>query len=204
MASESMREKSRARRAVLWYLTQFCISHVWGNGDQKRITGNLHGFRSDISTQPEPGDLVILKSAPISKWNLGWLHEIETREHGWKHYLIESLDDGSMCWWSNVGIDHLERDLVAEHPEWRWTDRQFEFADRWTRVCREKRDAYITLPVPPTFGEGFEVTLGTRTRHGFDDHRPQKTFPDWRKVTKATMLEFYDECVAARAAKDGA
>lgn len=199
MTNEQHQAKPKAQRAILWYLTQFCMSHVWGDGDQKRISGSLHGFRSDIGDpQPEPGDLVILKSAPISKWNLGWLHKVETRENGWRHYLIESIEDGSMCWWTNVGIDFLERDLVAEHPEWRWTDRQFDFADRWTRVCRDKRDAYLTLPMPPRFGGGFSVTLGTRTRHGFDDHRPENTFHDWRKVTKATMLAFYDECVASR------
>jgi hypothetical protein len=193
-------DRSRARLEILSYVTSFCLTHVWGDGKEKQTRGSLHGFRSGMfEDKPVVGDLVVLQSAPVSKWYLSWLREIK-EENGWTHYLLESIDDGQLGWWHNVSLDFFEREELATFASWRWTDRQFAFKDRWWRVCYREKDAYITLPVFPVFGEDNSVTLGTRTRHGFDDHRPTKTFPDWRKVTKAMMAEFYDEAVAGRTA----
>jgi hypothetical protein len=194
--------RNRARLEILNYITNFCLTHVWGEGVGRR--GSLHGFVSDIRDEepPQVGDLVTLQSAPTTKWYLSWLREIDTGDSSFTtRYLLESIEDGDLCWWANVGIDHLEREEVREHASWRWTDRQFAFKDRWWKVCFQDRDAYITLPIYPVFGDDYSVTLGTRTRHGFDDHAPRKTFPDWRKLTKAQMAAFYDECVASRPSK---
>jgi hypothetical protein len=149
----------------------------------------------------QPGDLIAMQSAPTSKWYLSWLVKEERREDGFRHYLLESIEDGALCWWTNVGMDFMDREVIKDHPSWRWTDRQYAFKDRWWSVCYKEKDAYITLPLYPEFGDDFAVTLGTRTRHGFDDHRPRKTFPDWRKLTKKQMAEFYDECVASKPSK---
>jgi hypothetical protein len=186
--------KDRSRLDIMHYILSFCISHA--SGGDKRIYGGIEGFISswDDETPAQPGDLVIIKSAPVSKWTIGWLEEIDTSNPNCRRYAIESLEDGQICWWHNIGIEYFPRDKL--HPSWRWTDKQWEFQDRWNRVCFKERDAYINLPIPPVFGEDFSVTLGTRTRFGFDDIRPTRTFPDWRKVTKAIMAQCYDECVA--------
>jgi hypothetical protein len=202
--------RERARLAILNYVTNFCLTKVFGEGDQgddrRRAYPATHGFRPTTFSDDEAqaGDLVALSSAPTSKWHLSWVRAVEDLGPHGSRYLLESIHDGSLCWWSNVSVAYLEREQVAAHPSWLWTDRQHAFADRWTRACRVKRNAYITLPVPPVFTDGFEVTLGTRTRFGFDDYRPTRTFPDWRKVKVADMLAFYDEAVAAKPKKGAA
>lgn len=184
--------KLRARQEILHYVLSFCISHRYGDG---RISGGIEGFITTWSNPVRPGDLVILTSAPSSKWQIGWLIEVDVQEFGTR-YLIESLEDGSLCWWENVGIEYFPRDKLQD--SWRWTDRQWAFRDRWWRVCYKEKGAYIVRPLEPVFDDGFSVTLGIRTSHGFDDIRPERTYPDWRKVTKAVMATCYDECVAER------
>jgi hypothetical protein len=193
--------KRRAHQEILHYVLSFCISKIYGADEAgkewPRTHGGTSGFVSEGKDTPvQIGDLVLLSSVGASKWQIGWL--VETREinAGWPEYLVESLEDGSLCWWSNVGIAFLQRSCVQ--PEWRWSDRQFAFKSRWWRVCYKDKAAYIVRPLFPEFGDGFEVTLGTRTSHGFDDIRPSRSFPDWRKVTKAMMAAAYDECVAER------
>lgn len=190
-------EKSRARDDILFYVLQFCLAHRYDHG----IVGHLHGFNSTYGREKEarPGDLILLTSIRIKKWSLAWLLEIDAQQYG-NRYLCESIETGELCWWENVGVEYLDRDVVAENDKWKWTDRQFQFEDRWNHVCYKQHDAYITLPLQPDFGTGLQVTLGTRTRFGMDDHLPKKTFDDWRKVTKKMMSEFYLECVNARKA----
>lgn len=201
MRGENAVTKHRARQEIMHYVFEFCITRHWPNLTPSYYP-SLHGFTPagyDSTGQARVGDLVILKATRRwTKWQIGWLVEIDARE-GWPRYLIESLEDESLGWWENVGLEFLPRDELATHPNWRWDDRQFAFADRWNRVCYKERGAYIVLPVPPIFGDGHSVTLGTRTRHSFDEIRPAKTFPDWRKLTKAAMADFYDQCVAERA-----
>lgn len=186
--------KERARRCILWYVTSFCLTTIF---EERQRFPSSKGFVAAIggAAEPQVGDLAALGSAPVSKWYLSWIIEIERFATG-NRYLLESIEDGELSWWENVGISYLEREVVLDHPEWRWTDRQHAFNDRWRMVCFKERDAYITLPTMPVFGDGFSVTLGTRTRFSLNDHRPVKTFPDWRKVTKTMMAEFYDECAA--------
>lgn len=191
--------KHRARQAIMHYIFEFCLTKYWPNmsGDQKYYPG-IEGFTPsgyETSGMVQPGDLVILSSCRRwTKWQIGWLREIDEGNKYWRRYLIESLEDGQLCWWENVGLYYFPRDKLS--PQWHWTDRQFAFDDRWNRVCYKEKHAYIVRPTPPIFGEGFAVTLGTRTSHGLDDITPSRTFPDWRKVTKAMMGECYDSCVA--------
>lgn len=186
--------RHKARQAIMFYVLSFCTSRAWPG---TRNTAGLHGFTPASREHPvQVGDLVLLESVRgWTKWNIGWLRAVSPND-GWPIYVIESLEDGELCNWSNVGVSFLPRDELACFPSWQWTDRQHAFAERWNRVCFKERDAYITLPVPPVFGEGFSVTLGTRTRFGLNDYRPVRSFPDWRKVTKAMMAQCYDECVA--------
>lgn len=184
--------KLRARQQILHYVLSFCVSRRY-DGDTRLYPG-IEGFHSEMSRAAvQVGDLVILKSAPASKWTIGWLRAIREHPHD-REYCIESLDDGDLCWWSNVGIEYFPRDKIDE--SWRWTDRQHAFNDRWRRVCFKERDAYIYLPLYAEFGEGYAVTLGTRVRFGFDAKQCRRSFPDWRKVTRKMMAECYDDCVA--------
>lgn len=189
-----MNTYSRARLEIFNRIFQFSLSHQWGDG---RVTGGSgdYSWVSDILTPPQIGDLIVLKSAPVSKFYLGWLVATDSKA-GWPRYLVQSIDDGTQCWWHNVGIDHFNRKTLAENEHWRWSDKQYEFKDRWWKVCFKEKDAYLTVPLYPEFGPEFQVTLGTRKRHGMGDPALKKTFQDWRKVTKAMMAQFYDECAA--------
>jgi hypothetical protein len=183
---------NRARRAILWYVTQFCLSKRFG---EKQTYGSSTAFNPSGYGLggAQIGDLVVPTSTPISEWFLSWLVGVdETRGI----FVLESIETGKLCNWSNIGLDYLDRDEVKSHPEWRWSDKQFEFNDRWNRVCFKKHDAYITLPLEVSFGSDYSFALGTRTRFGFDDFRPSETFPDWRKFTMKNMSDFYLKCLA--------
>jgi len=192
--------KIRARAEILHYVLSFCVSRQYGTKDNRYPAITAFCPEGGSNGKPIAGDLVLLSSAPVSKWTLGWLVEIDLSNPGWPRYLLESLEDGALAWWDNVGIAWLDREVLSYYPEWRWSDRQFAFKARWWRVCYRDKDAYIVRPLMPEFGEGFAVTLGTRTSHGMDDIRPTRSFPDWRKVTRAMMAACYDDCVAERAA----
>lgn len=140
----------------------------------------------------EIGDLVSLTSAPDSKWYLSWVRDYD-RNDGWPRYLLESIEDGALCWWENVGINIYSRERVAERPTWQWDDKQFAFNDRWSKVCFKRHDAYIVLPMLPVF-DGKSVTLNVRIRFGWSDYHNPKTFPNWKKLTMKEMGEFYQEC----------
>lgn len=194
--------KLRARQLILSHIAQFSLMRSYG----RQIYGGssdfaFHGLCMD-SSDVLPGDLVAIQSARPSKWYLGWLVS-KQRPEGWSddQFTIESIEDGELCNWSNIGLIYYDRSQISGHPEWRWSDKQHAFNDRWNRVCYGERDAYIYLPIQATFLDDDGVELSTRTRYGLDDTRPTRRFENWRKVTKAMMLAFYDDAVAeARAA----
>lgn len=75
--------KARARQEIMHYVLSFCISRIHGaleaSKEYPRTNGNICGFVSCYGdTPPQVGDLVLLSSAPVSKWQIGWL--VEMRE----------------------------------------------------------------------------------------------------------------------------
>jgi hypothetical protein len=192
-------DKKRARLAILNYIVASCKSMKYGDmptcgGFDKNYFTPYHGFSGDIV--PQTGDLVTPTVAPHSEWYLSWYVEyISKGDHFEDIHVLESIETGRLCNWSNIGLDILCREVVKNHPEWRWTDKQYEFKDRWFRACYKKRDAYMTLPVPPTFHDGGGVTLGTRKRFGLGSSYYKK-FPNWKKVLIRDMLEFYDSTLS--------
>lgn len=190
--------RERARMEILNYVTNFCLSRIYGDG---KVYGGIHGFEGGLRTMDiRVGDLVALSSAPTSKWHLSWVRDIDPSPDYPRH-LLQNIHDGELCWWGNVGLSNLERSEVSAHPSWQWIDDQHAFKDRWFRACHKTRDAYIVLPTFPDFGDDGSVTVGLRTRFALGDNLPSKTFPNWRKVKVREMLEYYDEQIAARETK---
>lgn len=191
-----MSEKGEARQEILNYIITFCTKRNYGDG-YSHLPDMKHSFYSTIiaGKQSIPIDsLVMLTAAPFSKYYLSWLKEIEINEGGYStRWLLESIEDGSLCWWENVQIWALPKETTDKFPSWRWTDKQFAFADKWSNACFKKRDAYIRLPCPPKFTEDGGVILTIRTRFGINDDRPEKKFDDWKKILVKDMLQFYDE-----------
>lgn len=155
-------------------------------------TINQKDWESDfIGKGAQIGDLVSLNSAPPSKWYVSWVRDINVKEES---YLLESIDDGALCWWSNVGFHIYNRDRVKEFGStWQWDDKQFTFNDRWHKIFR-RNNAHMIRPLYPVFGEDGTVTLDVYIRFGIRDFSNKKTFPNWKKLTMKTMDEFYKDC----------
>lgn len=172
--------RTRARYAILSDMLSFpTVRHRHWHSDL--------GFDG----QPQVGDLISLSSAPVSKWYISWLLEIDPNE-GWPKYLLESIEDGSLCWWENVGLNWYDRERVANNPTWKWTDKQFDFYDKWNKVCYRRHDAWHVLPMLPVFNpDDDSVTLNLRIRHGFSDFHYPQVFNNWKKITMKQMSEYY-------------
>jgi len=176
--------KSRARWAILNEILSF-------------PTVTVKYWNADWSLKPQVGDLVSMHSAPASKWYLSWLRDIDcTKLNSWggQNYLLESIEDESLGWWTNIGLKFYDRKEVSENPTWQWTDRQFQFNDRWFRVC-EQYDTYMVRPSQVIFGENNTVTLSVQIRWHSHDYTNPKTFPNWKKVTKKYMEAYFETCL---------
>lgn len=190
---------NRSRYAILSYILNFATKQYYGE-DYRQQVRREDGFHGDAFSNEiiKTGSLCVLQSAPDSRWYMGWL--METREGGiGTEYLLKSIEDGSLCWWSNVGIKYYPK--ADEFPSWKWSDKQYDFKDKWFRATR-KNNNYFTKPLYPVFHSDGSVTIGTRP-HAFvtaidkEDYRPTKTFPNWKKVKFSEMAAFYQYAVSS-------
>jgi len=146
----------------------------------------------EYNDTPKIGDLITLKSAPISEFYLSWYLGKE-RPKGWceDRHLLESIETGELSYWHNISFAVFNREIVDKHPEWHWSDKQWQFKDKWFRTCYKKRDVYINRPEFPKFKDDGSVKLTLRKifNHGNPTY---KKFDNWKKVLVRDMLEFYD------------
>lgn len=185
--------KTRARIEILSHVAQFCLMQDIGGS----VYRGLECHRWKANRLPAVGSLVAVQCARPSNWYLSWVVEIinypGTEDKG---YLLESIEDGWLCEWTNVSLlEYNPADLLS-FPHWRWSDKQYKLNDRWMDACYKKRGAYLKLPIRAEFTADGGVTLGLRTRMGLNTRRPTRTFEQWPKVTVKMMLEFYDQVVA--------
>lgn len=143
--------------------------------------------------EPIIGDLVALQSAPPSKWYLSWLRDIRIKRHDLE-YLLESIDDGSLCWWQNVGLTVYDRKRVKDFPSWQWEDKQFDLNKRWGLTCK-RQGCYEVLPKNLHFNKDGSVLFDVRIRWLPEVFSNPVTFPNWKKVTIKHMVAYYQECV---------
>lgn len=179
--------KDRARKQVLWHICQFSL----GVEIDGQSYSGLREMRFRPTDAPKVGSLVALKSMREPDFYLGWVHDVKNTV-----YTVESLETGELIDWTNVSVLEYDSRTTDKHPEWRWTDEQWSFKDRWDRLCYKEREAYIVLPLFPEF-DGDAVTLSTRIRHSWGDPPPSKRFDAWQAVTDNDMLAYYDASVAA-------
>jgi len=191
----------RSRIEILNYVLNFGTYKSWDNDRSVRLKEDDCYFVPTGS--PNKGDLVLLSSAPFGEWYLSWYLDTDPKENGFDIHLLQSLETGKLCNWTNVSFNHLNRKFLDKRPDWRWVDKQWEFKDRWWRACYRKRDAHMTLPKMPVFHDDGSVTLSTRTRYNLDDKEPTRKFLDWRKVLVRDMLDFYDEVVSEKNSRHG-
>lgn len=201
--SEFNEAKPRARIRILSHLAQFSFQRYFK--DQPCNGSRDMSFQtSGFGTSAEPGDLVTLQSAPFSKWYLSWFIQ-KHRPEGYADdvYVLESIEDGELCNWTNVGMDYYDRGCVANHPEWRWTDRQFKFNDRWWKTANQTGENYTYRPLDVTFIED-RVSFRIRTKWNFNERPepPPVVLPNWKKTTIAEMQKVYLGLVAAAKKRD--
>lgn len=193
--------RNRARLEILNYILCFSTNRIYTEKkegyENALVSVETAFFGSHFKKMDIPiGSLVLLTSAGFSKYYLSWLRDYKEEGFGGS-WLLESIEDGSLCWWSNVMIYGYPKSQSDKFPQWQWDDDQWAFWDKWNRACK-RRDAYITLPVPPVFTDDGGVILGTRTRFSLDSHRPTRKFSDWKKVKVSEMLEFYDYAASSK------
>jgi hypothetical protein len=170
--------KHSARQSIMFFVLQFCTTRPYNRG--------RNHFISDFNSA-RIGDLVILESVRgWTKWCIGWLREVIPHESGFHRFCIESLEDGELCNWENVELAYLNREVLAERPEWRWTDRQFNFARNFKTICREHY--FSPCAMPPVF-TGFGVELSMRCKFDNSISNPEH-FPDFREITEKMIVEF--------------
>lgn len=187
-------DRQRARDEIFDFVLQNCLAHRFGD---ERPSGygaafNPIGF---LGKMAQPGDLILLSGTQQKTWSLCWLHRISTDQPE-NRYLCESIETGEACWWSNVGIEYLDRDVVSRHPQWKWTDRQFAFSERWRDVCGETANPRELKPLAPVFGSGHAVSLALQSAEGWREEKQEREFPDYRKVTKTDMRAFFMHCLS--------
>lgn len=134
------------------------------------------------------GDLVSINCGTSNQWYLSWVRKVNTNHS----YLLQSLETGELCNWSNIGLNVYNRERIAERPTWKWTDRQFKFYHMWNRSCR-REGAYMLLPRLPKFEEGYKVTLDVRVRFAITEFSYPKTFDDWYKIKSRDLRAYYRE-----------
>lgn len=182
----------RRRLAILTHISQACLARAHtGNNFACYAYSPLCGY----DCKPRPGDLIRPESViQPNKWYIAWFHEM--LDENWNRCLLESIEDGEICEWSNIGIGVFDREMTAKHPEWRWNDAQWDLWDRWKAPDLED-EPYMVLPCRPEF-EGDAVTLATRSRFNMTPKvHLRRKFGDWKKVTAEDICQLYRDAVAA-------
>ncbi len=181
--------KSKAKIEILNYIVNICTNIYSSNGMRINLDHPEHGFKTSLFNKNEIplNTIVRISAANHTKYYLSWLREI--KENG--VYLTESIEDGSLCNWSNVSIYYLPIKTINIVPSWRWNDKQFKIKEQWFRACFKTKDCYVIRPCVPEFNQDGSFTLSLRKIFE-SEIIAKKTFKDYNKVLVRDMLQFYD------------
>lgn len=187
--------KYRAKLEILHYITAFCLKHTYHKAGL--MSFEIENAFIDIDDTPPPiGSLVILTSAPATKWYLGWYKGIvPANKNLMKRYLIESIEDGHDGAWYNIGLAYLSPAITNKFPRWRWTDKQFYFDDRWKKANKKSENSYVFRLAVPEFKEDGSVVLGLMKRVTIDKDFVVKyskilSEKEWKKATLKSLIDF--------------
>lgn len=182
----------KAYNKLVDYLLQFSMSRVRSGELDKPYPathGGLEGFGYEFD-DVQIDDLVLVSAMQVPDFRLSWV--LQTRNAGGgNEYLLRSAKTGEEIWWSNVGLAVFHRATRIKHADWRWTNEQVNFSDRWFQAASDC-DEYMVRPMMPEFGAGTDelVTIKTRARHNFTDYKAQRTFA-WKLVNDQDLRDYY-------------
>lgn len=185
----------KAKLEILNYVITFCTNTIYDGDKYIPPFTPGSGFASGWGTTSNPplGSLVRLMAAPVTKWYLSWLIEIDNNQPGYIRYLLKSIEDGSTSWWTNVGIYYMPLEMSDKFPQWKFNDKQYQFWDKWKKAARWE-EVYILIPIRPIF-KGTDVTLELRKKFS-KDIVGCKTYHNWDKLTIREMREFIRQTAA--------
>jgi len=185
---------NQARIQILDFVLNNCISKCFGPASfsYQNADNAFHGSLGG-SQNPPIGSLVTIGSAPVSKFYLGWLKEINQSDSRYDtKFLIESIEDHSLCRWENISIWHLPLETSNKYPSWKWNDKQHAFRNKWFDTLKKKRDPYLIRPLNPIFHENGSITLSFR-KMWENDPIASILVPNISKIRVSDILTFYDQ-----------
>ncbi|MDR5839374.1 hypothetical protein [Caballeronia sp. LZ034LL] len=189
-----------AHQKLTDYLLHFCVSRIHGTRnaavERPRTFGTHAGFVStEVPEDPSllhAGDLLLISGHRNPLWRMAWLKRVKLGECGPEYIVQSTQGEGEVTCMHNVSVSFFHRPTLAQHPEWRWTNEQHWFMDRWLEAVMQHRDTRLIAPMMPVFF-GDSVCLKARGRFGISDFRPEKTINDFREMTQDSILSCYDE-----------
>lgn len=173
--------REKARIEILNHVIQL-FTKVW-YGDNRGIVMADQSFHH-CDNKPPIGSIVKLFCAPDTKWYLSWV-----RDKKGEQYLLESIEDGEKCWWSNVGYFYIPLETIDRFPTWKFTDRQHLFKDKWFRACKRCYE-YTKAPMLPKFLDNGNVILPVRQKF-IDKGVIEKEFKNWKSLKSMDMQAFF-------------
>lgn len=176
----------KAFRLLLGFLAQSCVSTRFEGREPCKAK---HSFiRATPENSAEVGDLVIMDALKDSEWHFSWIMNIEeSNDNRGTVYTLRSIETGRENDFHWVALSYLDRAAVALFPEFRWTDRQIAFNERWRDVCSQKFDPRRIEASDVDFLEDGRVVLGIRSVRRENSFSQSITLKDWRKVTRREM-----------------
>lgn len=137
-------------------------------------------------------DLVIIAAANNTEYRLSWLKEQIVHPSGDREFLLQSAKTGNQCWRSNIGVYVMDRQIVADHKEWKWSNEQWEFKAKWAKIQKEQ-DEYIIRTYIEDIDDQY-VHVKTRTRFSIDDVKTSLRFL-WRVTDDAVLTEIHKQVI---------
>lgn len=171
------------------YLLQFCMNV--GATIESRTAFSGPVFYS-TNTDYEHMDLVVVTAMSDPEFRLSWIKELIRHPSGEVEFLFQSAKTGKEQWWTNVGTYVMRREMVSEHPEWRWNNAQWGVQERWAKLQRAK-DEYVIRTALFSIHDTYAV-VRTRTRYSMDTVNVVRSF-DWVNTTDEQLEEIYDQLI---------
>lgn len=182
-------EKKRAKIEILNSIINFGTTISVNGKSESIFNDDKYAFHYQEISGVQLGDLVKIQAAPFTKWYLSWVVEIRNKSN-FTEYLLESIEDGKLCWWSNISLCYLNRKTILSRPDFRYSDEQFDFVDKCRSAYRESVSLYCFAGCD--FNEDGSVNVLRRER--FQDYSGEFIkIKNWKKVSEKYITNFFNK-----------